>query len=124
MAKATDQAVKRFVLGDWGEVPPEDKEANNKDLKDKIRTANDTAADNDSAYNDVKDYINGKNKYAEQWPQSDKVTYGSAYDIYTDINAQLMTQFEKDCYKNILAAAQKELSLALQKITQAEKDQL
>lgn len=35
MAKATDQAVKRFVLGDWGEVPPEDKEANNKDLKDR-----------------------------------------------------------------------------------------
>lgn len=97
-------------------------DADNKDLKDKIRTANDTAADNDSAYNDVKDYINGKNKYAEQWPQSDKVTYGSAYDIYTDINAQLMTQFEKDRYKNILAAAQKELSLALQKITQAEKD--
>ena len=97
-------------------------DADNNDLKDKIRTANDTAADNDSAYNDVKDYINGKNKYAEQWPQSDKVTYGSAYDIYTDINAQLMTQFEKDRYKNILAAAQKELSLALQKITQAEKD--
>ena len=97
-------------------------DADNKDLKDKIRTANDTAADNDSAYNDVKDYINGKNKYAEQWPQSDKVTYGSAYDIYTDINAQLMTQFEKDRYKNILAAAQKDLSLALQKITQAEKD--
>ena len=97
-------------------------DADNKDLKDKIRTAKETAADNDSAYNDVKDYINGKNKYAEQWPQSDKLTYGSAYDIYTDINAQLMTQFEKDRYKNILAAAQKDLSLALQKITQAEKD--
>lgn len=97
-------------------------DADNKDLKDKIRTANDTAADNDSAYNDVKDYINGKNTYATQWPQSDGTTYGSAYDIYTDINAQLMTQFEKDRYKNILAAAQKELSLALQKITQAEKD--
>ena len=99
----------------------------NKDLKDKIRTANDTAADNDSAYNDVKAYINGLkvdggNDYTKQWLQSDDVTYGSAYDIYTDINAQLMTQFEKDRYKNILAAAQKELSLALQKITQAEKD--
>ena len=102
-------------------------DADNKDLKDKIRTANDTAADNDSAYNDVKAYINGLkvdggNDYTKQWPQSDAVTYGSAYDIYTDINAQLMTQFEKDRYKNILAAAQKELSLALQKITQAEKD--
>lgn len=102
-------------------------DADNNDLKDKIRTANDTAADNDSAYNDVKAYINGLkvdggNDYTKQWPQSDKVTYGSAYDIYTDINAQLMTQFEKDRYKNILAAAQKELSLELQKITQAEKD--
>ena len=102
-------------------------DADNKDLKDKIRTANDTAADNDSAYNDVKAYINGLkvdggNDYTKQWLQSDDVTYGSAYDIYTDINAQLMTQFEKDRYKNILAAAQKELSLALQKITQAEKD--
>ena len=97
-------------------------DADNKDLKDKIRTANKTAADNDSAYNDVKDYINGKNAYATQWLQSDDKTYGSAYDIYTDINAQLMTQFEKDRYKNILAAAQKELSLELQKITQAEKD--
>jgi DNA repair exonuclease SbcCD ATPase subunit len=102
-------------------------DADNKDLKDKIRTAKETAADNDSAYNDVKAYINGLkvdggNDYTKQWPQSDKVTYGSAYDIYTDINAQLMTQFEKDRYKNILAAAQKELSLELQKITQAEKD--
>ncbi|GEM_PF-6377007 len=102
-------------------------DTDNKDLKDKIRTANETAADNDSAYNDVKAYINGLkvdggNDYTKQWLQSDAVTYGSAYDIYTDINAQLMTQFEKDRYKNILAAAQKELSLALQKITQAEKD--
>ena len=102
-------------------------DADNTDLKDKIRTANDTAANNDSAYNDVKAYINGTKvdggkDYTKQWLQSDDVTYGSAYDIYTDINAQLMTQFEKDRYKNILAAAQKELSLNLQKITQAEKD--
>ena len=102
-------------------------DADNKDLKDKIRTANDTAANNDSAYNDVKAYINGTKvdggkDYTKQWPQSDGTTYGSAYDIYTDINAQLMTKFEKDRYKNILAAAQKELSLNLQKVTQAEKD--
>lgn len=102
-------------------------DADNKDLKDKIRTANETAADNDSAYNDVKAYINGTkvdggNDYTKQWQQSDGTTYGSAYDIYTDINAQLMTKFEKDRYKNILAAAQKELSLNLQKVTQAEKD--
>ena len=92
------------------------------DLKDKIRTANQTAADNDSAYNDVKDYINGENAYATQWPQSDGLTYGSAYAIYTDVNSQLQDLLANDRYKNILAAAQKELSLAMQKVTQAEKD--
>ena len=92
------------------------------DLKDQIRTANKTAADNDSAYNDVKDYINGVNDYDTQWKQSDGSTYGSAYAIYTDVNNQLQDLLANDRYKNILAAAQKELSLAMQKVTQAEKD--
>ena len=97
-------------------------DTDNTDLKDKIRTANQTAADNDSAYNDVKDYINGENAYATQWPQSDGLTYGSAYAIYTDVNNQLQDLLANDRYKNILAAAQKELSLAMQKVTQAERD--
>ena len=97
-------------------------DTDNTDLKDKIRTANQTAADNDSAYNDVQDYINGVNAYATQWPQSDGLTYGSAYAIYTDVNNQLQDLLANDRYKNILAAAQKELSLAMQKVTQAERD--
>ncbi|MBR1415859.1 MAG: hypothetical protein IJ570_08370 [Prevotella sp.] len=93
-------------------------DADNKDLKDKIRVAKDTADNNDGAYNDVKDYINGTGAYTTQWASTDK----SAYGYYADINAQLMTLFAADRYKNILAAAQKELSLDLQKVTQVEKD--
>jgi len=97
-------------------------DADDKDLKDKIRLAKDTAANLLDAYNDVKAYINGTDAYASQWAQSDGLTYGSAYDIYTDINAQLQELLKDAKYKNILDAAQKALSHALQKVTQAEKD--
>lgn len=101
-------------------------DADNKDLKDKIRNAKNTASDLKAAYDDVKGYINGTAvtggaDYSTQWTLSDG-TNGSAYDIYSDINAQLMTTFAADRYKNILAAAQKELTLDLQKVSQAEKD--
>ena len=101
-------------------------DADNKDLKDKIRDAKNTASDLKAAYDDVKGYINGTAvtgcaDYSTQWTLSDG-TNGSAYDIYSDINAQLMTTFAADRYKNILAAAQKELTLDLQKVSQAEKD--
>lgn len=35
MAKAVTKALERFIAGDWGDVPEEDKQANDRDLQNR-----------------------------------------------------------------------------------------